>query len=102
MNKISIIAVVIVAVVILGGGLYARDVKTNSPAPIPTAIPESQNGELQLQTFSVDELGDPLDETTLHDAVSRNDVRIEDEGEQIDEDISFLDEIKASASEAND
>ncbi len=102
MNKTSIVAVIIVGIVLLGGAMYAQDVKTTTPSPVPTTIPQSDNGSLQLQTFSVDELGDPLDETTLPNAVTRNEVRIEDEGEQIDEDISFLDEINAAASEVEE
>lgn len=68
----------------------------------PTGVTETNKDNLQLQTFSLDELGEPLDENNLPEAVDRNEARMDDIDGQIDEDLLFLDELNESLNDVED
>lgn len=103
MNKTSTLIIAVVIGLILIGSVLSIQQNSQPPTPTPTASTNTNN-QMQLDTFYIDELGEPLDENNLETATLRNESRIEDVNEQIDEDISFIEELatEMESPEANE
>jgi hypothetical protein len=102
MNIPGIFAAIVVGVVVLSSAFFVKNSNTSHVTVTPTPVAVTGDEELQLQTFTLDEVGEPLDDSTLPTALARNDGRVDDENDQIDDDLSFIKELKDSLGDANE
>lgn len=92
-KKFPLMLVIIIALLLLGGGVFfvTQTANNSSSQPKPTVPPEKP---IELQTFYVDELNQPLDLNNADVALERNEARVDLTLEQIEQDEKTIDQLQ--------
>ncbi len=97
-NNFPVIPAIIIGLILLGGvGLLISRSMTNTARPARITPTPQKEKPVQLQTFYLDDLGEPVDMSNVQEALSRNDARIDNDLDQLDADITFVDQVNAVA-----
>jgi hypothetical protein len=95
-NNVSIIAIVVGALLVLGiAAFFASSGKRTVPQTIqPTPI--TKNQPIHIQTFYLDETGEPLTDKNIDESIARNEARLSGTIDQINEDLLLINQLHSA------
>lgn len=96
-NNQSIITGIVILFVVIFFGVLFFSTRENTVQPVKENINvSSQSQPLQIKTFPVDEMNQPLNEQNAAEAITRNEARIDLILDDLDEDNQSLTDLENS------